>query len=435
MQKQKTIDKTVSYSGIGLHTGNETTIVFRTAPPDTGIVFIRTDLPDKPEIKADVAHVVDVSRGTTIGLDGIRVLTIEHILAAFAGLEIDNIFAEVDTSEAPVGDGSALPFVEVLSKAGVIEQDSPRREIRIAEPIAYEHGGITLMALPSDHLKLSYTIEYGHPLLDSQFRSFEVEPSVFKRDIAPARTFCFLQEVEQLKANGLIKGGSIENAIVIGDESILNDSLRFDDEFARHKVLDLLGDLVLFGNPLVAHIVAIKAGHASHVEFIKQLRSELKNKEMGESPGSKNISGGQETTLNINQIREILPHRFPFLLVDKITELDARRARGIKNVTISEPFFQGHLPGHPIMPGVLIIEAIAQVGAVLILRQRDNKMILPYILGIEKAKFRKPVYPGDQLEIRVNIINLHKRYGKLRGEVMVEGKLAAEAEIFFGTPE
>ena len=279
MKKQKTIKKPVSFSGIGLHTGNETTITFKPAPPDTGSVFVRVDLPDRPHIKADVEHVVDVSRGTTIGLDGIRVLTVEHVLAAFAGLGIDNIFAEVDASEAPVGDGSASPFVDVLSTAGIEEQDYPRREIRITEPVAYERDGVTIMALPSDQLKLSYTIEYGHPALDSQFQSFVIEPSLFAREIAPARTFCFLHDVEQLKALGLIKGGGLENAVVIGDEDILNEGLRFDDEFARHKVLDLLGDLVLLGGTLVAHVVAIKAGHASHVEFIKQLRSEIARQE------------------------------------------------------------------------------------------------------------------------------------------------------------
>ena len=435
MQKQKTINKTVSYSSIGLHTGNETTITFKPAPPDTGVVFIRVDLPERPHIKADVAHVVDVSRGTTIGQDDTKILTVEHVLAAFAGLEIDNIFAEVDASEAPVGDGSASPFVEVLSEAGIVEQDYPRREVRITEPIAYEHDGVTIMALPSDHLRLSYTIEYGHPALDSQFRSFVIEPSVFTTEIAPARTYCFLHDVEQLQKQGLIKGGSIENAIVIGDEGILNDSLRFDDEFARHKVLDLLGDLVLFGNSLIAHIIAIRAGHASHVEFIRQLRSELGIEDIARSDAAEETAEEQSTVLNVNQIYEILPHRFPFLLVDKIARLDSRHAHGIKNVTISEPYFQGHLPGHPIMPGVLIIEAIAQVGAVLILSKRESKVMLPYILGIEKAKFRKPIYPGDQMDIKVNIIHLHRRYGKLRGEVAVDGKLVAEAEIIFGTPE
>jgi UDP-3-O-[3-hydroxymyristoyl] N-acetylglucosamine deacetylase/3-hydroxyacyl-[acyl-carrier-protein] dehydratase len=435
MQNQKTIDKSVAFSGVGLHTGNETTITFKPAPPDTGIVFVRVDLPGKPRITADVAHVVDVSRGTTIGQDDTRILTVEHVLAAFAGLEIDNIFAEVDAGEAPVGDGSASPFVGVLSQAGIVEQDAPRRELKITEPVAYEEDGITIMALPSDHLQLSYTIEYGHPALDTQFLSFAIDPSVFVREIAPARTYCFLHDVEQLQEQGLIKGGSLENAVVIGDEGILNEDLRFDDEFARHKILDLLGDLVLLGNPLVGHVIAIRAGHAAHVEFVKHLRAELaRNRENGGEEADDTF-GHQMTALDTYQIRKILPHRFPFLFVDKITHLDAKRARGIKNVTIAEPYFQGHLPEHPIMPGVLIIEAIAQVGAVLILSKKDYKAKFPYILGIEKARFRKPIYPGDRMDINVSIINLHKRYGKLRGKVMVDGKLAAEAEIIFGAPQ
>jgi UDP-3-O-[3-hydroxymyristoyl] N-acetylglucosamine deacetylase/3-hydroxyacyl-[acyl-carrier-protein] dehydratase len=434
MPKQKTINKDVSYSGVGLHTGNETTITFKPAPPDTGAVFIRTDLPGRPRIRADVAHVTDVARGTTIGLNGVKVLTIEHVLAAFAGLGIDNILAEVNASEAPVGDGSALPFVKALTEAGLAEQDRPRKEARVSEPIMYERDGVTLLALPSERLILSYMIEYGHPALSAQFGSFVIEPEVFTHEIAPARTFCFLRDVEQLQALGLIKGGSLENAVVIGDESILNEGLRFDDEFVRHKVLDLLGDLVLVGGPLVGHIVAIKAGHASHVEFIKRLRSETAKEDMRSPEAAETAQGGSNISLDVNQIRNILPHRFPFLFVDRITKLDDTCAIGIKNVTISEPYFQGHIPGHPIMPGVLIIEAMAQVGAVLILSKPGHEGQLPYLLGVEKAKFRKPIYPGDRMEIRVNIVNLHKRYGKLRGEVRVDGALAAEAEIICGAP-
>ena len=435
MPNQKTIKKAASFSGIGLHTGEETTITFRPAPPDTGIVFIRTDLPDRPHIKADVAHVVDISRGTTIGLNGVRVLTVEHVLAAFAGLGIDNIYAEVNAGEAPVGDGSASPFVEVLIQAGIEEQDCQKREVGIEEPIAYEHGDIKLMAFPSDRLELSYVIEYGHPALNSQFRSFVIDPEVFAREIAPARTFCFLHDVEQMKALGLIKGGSLENAVVVGDQEILNDSLRFDDEFVRHKVLDLLGDLVLLGNTLVAHVVAIKAGHAAHVEFVKRLRSEADLEEEIAPAKCPTEFEGTGVSLDTKQILDILPHRFPFLLVDRITELSDRRVCGIKNVTISEPFFQGHIPGHPIMPGVLIIEAIAQVGAVLVRSKARHKGQLPYLLGIEKARFRRPIHPGDRMDIAVDVLNLHKRYGKFRGKVTVDGKLAVEAEIIFGAPE
>ncbi len=437
MANQRTIKKAVSYSGVGLHTGQKTTITFKPAPPDTGPVFIRTDLPGRPHIKADVAHVVDVSRGTTIGIDGANVLTVEHVLAALAGLEIDNVYAEVDAGEAPVGDGSSTPFVEVLTEAGIEEQDRPRKRIKVTHPIVYEQDGVSLLALPSDKLKLSYTIEYGHTALDTQYRSFTIDPEVFKNEIAPARTYCFLHDVEKLKNAGLIKGGSVENAIVIGDDGILNEKLRFNDEFARHKVLDLLGDLLLLGAPIVAHVVAIKAGHASHVEFIKKLRAETdsENRRRREAAIAEETEDAVEgQILDAAAISEILPHRHPFLFVDRITKISERRARGVKNVTISEPYFQGHVPGHPIMPGVLIIEAIAQVGAVLILSKDGNKGKLPYIFGIEKAKFRKPVYPGDRLDISVNIVNLHKRYGKLRGEVSVDGKLVAEADIIFGTP-
>ncbi len=434
MANQKTIKKASSFSGIGLHTGNQTTITFKPAPPDTGVVFIRTDLPDKPRIKADVSHVVDVSRGTTIGVKDAKVLTVEHVLAAVAGLGIDNIYAEVDAGEAPVGDGSSEPFVKVLCEAGIEEQHQARNEIRITHPIAYECDGVSLLALPADRLKLSYTIKYGHIALNTQHRTFSPDSEDFAREIAPARTYCFLQDVEQLQAAGLIRGGSLENAVVIGDEGILNEGLRFNDEFARHKLLDLLGDLVLLGSHLVAHVVAIKAGHASHVEFMKQLRSEVAAEQEREKKAAEPDPEEDGEVFDATRIREILPHRHPFLFVDRITKLGKRRARGIKNVTISEPFFQGHMPGHPIMPGVLIIEAIAQVGAALFLSEEDHKGKIPYIFGIDKAKFRKPVYPGARLDISVQKVNIHRRYGKLRGEARVDGELAVEAEIMFGTP-
>lgn len=433
MQKQKTIKRQASYSGIGLHTGSKTTITFNPAPPDTGAVFIRVDLPDQPKIKADVAHVTDVARGTTIGLNGTKVLTIEHVLAAFSGLGIDNIYCEVDANEPPVGDGSAIPFVDALIEAGIVEQDRPKKEAKLLEPVVYGHEGLVLIALPSDKLTLSYLIEYGHPLLGTQFRSFDIDPSVFKREIAPARTFCFLHDVEQLKAQGLIKGGSLENAIVIGDQEILNDGLRFDDEFVRHKVLDLLGDLVLLGTPLVGHIIALKAGHASHVEFVKQLRQETYLEKKRPQPKTK--AGTVENRgMDVEQIQEIIPHRPPFLLIDRITKIEETTIHGVKNVTISEPFLAGHIPGRAIMPGVLIVEAIGQLGAVLVLKHFAREGNLPYLLGIEKAKFRRPVYPGDRMEIMVKIINLHKKYGKLRGEVRVDDKLSAEAELTFAVP-
>jgi UDP-3-O-[3-hydroxymyristoyl] N-acetylglucosamine deacetylase/3-hydroxyacyl-[acyl-carrier-protein] dehydratase len=433
MRRQTTIERSVSYSGIGLHTGNKTTITFNPAPPDTGAVFIRTDLPDRPKIRADVAHVTDVARGTTIGINGVKVLTIEHVLAAFAGLGIDNIYCELDANEPPVGDGSAIPFVEALSEAGIVEQERPRKELKLLSPVIYDNDGLVLIALPSDKFILTYMIEYNHPVLGTQFRSFSIEPTVFKEQIAPARTFCFLREVEQLKAHGLIKGGSLENAIVIGDEEILNDVLRFDDEFVRHKALDLLGDLVLLGSPLLAHVIAIKAGHAAHVEFIKQLREEAyaDRKNSGEATGVAEIKGH---CLNADQIQEIIPHRTPFLFVDRVTRIEEKTIYGIKNVSISEPFFAGHVPGFSIMPGVLIIEAIGQLGAILVLKRMTKEKKLPVLLGIERAKFRRPVHPGDQMEIVVKITNVHKKYGKLRGEVYVEGNLTTEAELTFAVP-
>ncbi|GAB4342457.1 MAG: bifunctional UDP-3-O-[3-hydroxymyristoyl] N-acetylglucosamine deacetylase/3-hydroxyacyl-ACP dehydratase [Candidatus Abyssubacteria bacterium] len=430
MRRQKTVSRETSFSGVGLHTGKKTTITFRPAPPDTGVVFIRTDLSEKPRIKADVDHVTDVTRGTTIGLNGVKVLTIEHVLAAFAGLGIDNVYVELDASEAPVGDGSALPFVDALANAGLTEQDPARREVVVTEPVMFEQGDIVLLGVPSERLKISYMIEYGHPALGVQFKSFVVEPEEFAREIAPSRTFCFLRDVELLKKQGLIKGGSLENAVVIGDEGILNEVLRFEDEFVRHKVLDLLGDLSLLGMPLVGHIVAMKAGHAAHVEFVKKLKARTRERLAWATPPD-----GQSDALDTEQICGIIPHRPPFLFLDEITKLDNRSAVGFKRLTGAEEFFKGHVPGNPIMPGVLIIEAIAQVGSVLVLTRTGGMGKLPYMVSIDKAKFRKPVYPGDQLELSATILNLHKKFGKLRGEARVGGNLAAECEISYLVPE
>lgn len=432
MRKQKTIKKEKSFSGVGLHTGKKTTITFKPAPPDTGVVFIRTDLPEQPRIKADADHVTDVARGTTIGINGVKVLTVEHILGALAGLGIDNVYAELDTSEAPVGDGSALPFVDVLADSGLLEQDAPRREAVVTEPVAFEQGGITVLAIPSDRFKISYMIEYGHPALGTQFHSFVIEPEKFTREIAPARTFCFLQDVELLKSQGLIKGGSLENAIVIGDEGILNEALRFEDEFVRHKVLDLIGDLALLGAPLVGHILAVKAGHSAHVEFVKKLKAQIWGQLARATLPSPDA--GQDT-LDTERICQIIPHRPPFLFLDEITRLDDKRAIGIKRLTGNEEFFKGHIPGNPIMPGVLIIEAMAQVGSVLVLSRTRGMGKLPYMVALDKTKFRKPVYPGDELELTATILNLHKKFGKLRGEARVGGNLAAECEISYLVPE
>ncbi len=434
MARQQTIARQISFSGRGLHSGNESTVTFRPAPVDSGVVFYRTDLPARPAIPADIEHVVDISRGTTIGLNGIKVLTVEHVLAAIVGLGIDNIAVELDANELPVGDGSAKPFVDTLLRAGIVEQDAERIPAVIAEPVTYRNKDVTVTMLPADELRLSFTIDYPNRAIGTQYLSVVVNDGTFATEIAPARTFCPLHEVEELQAQGLIKGGSLDNAIVIGNERILNESLRFEDEFVRHKILDLLGDLFLLGRTLQAHVIAIKSGHAAHIEFARRVREQLNRADQRRPRTGPRVSELPRTgrQLDLADIQKILPHRYPFLLVDRIEALvEGKYAVGIKNVTANEQFFQGHWPGIPVMPGVLIIETMAQVGGLLLLESRDHDTVPAYFAGVDRARFRKPVRPGDQMVVETRVVRLRSRLSKMRGQVYVDGTLVAEADLMF----
>jgi UDP-3-O-[3-hydroxymyristoyl] N-acetylglucosamine deacetylase/3-hydroxyacyl-[acyl-carrier-protein] dehydratase len=428
-----TIAEPVSFSGIGLHTGNLTTLTFKPAPKDSGITFYRTDLPGRPAIRADVDNVVDVSRGTTIANGEARVHTIEHVLAAVFGMGIDNLDIEVDANETPVGDGSSLPFLNVLKRAGVQEQDAEKKYVKIEEPVYYRNGDVTLSVLPFDELRVTMTIAFDHVAIGTQYASFTVTPETFEHEIASARTFCFLREVKALQDKGLIRGGSLDNAVVIGDESILNDTLRYRDEFVRHKVLDLLGDMFLLGRPLKGHIVGVKSGHAMHVHFAKSIKKALINGS-AHSGTLRGLSKPRPVpAINVNRIMKLLPHRYPFLLVDRIVSYTPfEYVQGIKNVTINEPFFQGHWPRNPVMPGVLIIEAMAQVSSVLIVKP-DGEKTHPhaYFLSIENAKFRRAVVPGDQLIIESTTKRMRRNALRVKSVARVDGQVVTEAEMTF----
>jgi UDP-3-O-[3-hydroxymyristoyl] N-acetylglucosamine deacetylase/3-hydroxyacyl-[acyl-carrier-protein] dehydratase len=431
-QKQATLAKEVSFSGVGLHSGARTTLVFKPAPANSGIKFVRSDLASKPEIEAQISNAIptgDYSRRTVLGCGDVTISTVEHVLAAVSGLGIDNLIIELDAAEPAESDGSSAPFVKVLKEAGIVEQDAPKRYIEVKNPIALTENGVQMVALPHDGLRISFTAHYDHPLIGTQYASFDVSQEVFETEIAPARTFSLLKDIEDLRSRGLIKGGSLENSIVIGDREIMNEGpLRFSDEFVRHKVLDLLGDLCLLGMPVKAHIISVKSGHASNIKLVKLLKDRF-------GGPSKSLAGRHvrdvPSSLSIEEIEEIMPHRYPFLLVDRILSLEeGKRVVGIKNVTINEPFFQGHFPGHPIMPAVLIIEAMAQVGGVLLLSMVENpKKKLVYFMGIDKAKFRKPVFPGDQLRFDLEMLRLRMNTCKMKGKAFVGEDLVAEAEL------
>ncbi|MFN3693427.1 MAG: bifunctional UDP-3-O-[3-hydroxymyristoyl] N-acetylglucosamine deacetylase/3-hydroxyacyl-ACP dehydratase [Ignavibacterium sp.] len=459
IQTQRTIANPVSMSGIGLHTGTECTMTFKPAAENTGIRFVRVDLGGNPEIPAVAEHVVDVSRGTTIGIGEAKVHTVEHVLAAIVGLQIDNIIIELDGIEPPVGDGSALPYVEVLQKAGFVQQEAPKDYLVIDETVMYhnEEKQIDIVALPLDGYRITVMVDYQNPALGSQHTGlFDLEKE-FVNEFAPARTFCFLSEVEALANNGLIKGGDLDNAVVIvdhnlndselkelgkkigitenfvlGEHGILNNKqLRFKNEPVRHKLLDLMGDLALIGAPIKAQILAARPGHRANVEFAKQIRKLYQQKKLVKKFQFVKKEG---VVFDSNAIQRILPHRYPFLLVDKIIHLDMdKKVIGVKSVTVNEPFFIGHFPGQPIMPGVLILEAMAQTGGILLLNSFPNpEEKLVYFMQINNAKFRKPVVPGDQLFMEVELTQKKSKVVVMTARSYVNDVLVAEAEFMAG---
>jgi UDP-3-O-[3-hydroxymyristoyl] N-acetylglucosamine deacetylase/3-hydroxyacyl-[acyl-carrier-protein] dehydratase len=425
---QRTIAQPVSFDGVGLHTGERGHVTFRPASADTGVRFVRADLPGRPEVlvRPENAHFEpSAGRRTILRQGSVQIHTMEHILAAIAGLGIDNLEIEVTSMEAPEpADGSAAPVARLLREAGFVEQDKPKRHIKVTKPVSWAENGIELIALPYDGLRISFTIDYDHPVVGRQTLSLDIDEQSFMEQIAPARTFVLERDIESLRRAGWIKGGRLESAVVVGECGILNqEPLRYPDEFVRHKVLDMLGDLFLLGRPLLGHVIALRSGHQSHVAFVKRLKESLP------LPGRR--PGAPADEWDTTAIMDIMPHRYPFLLVDRITHIEEGHSiEGIKNVTINEPFFQGHFPGHPIMPAVLILEAMAQVGGLLLLNSVDDPTDkLMYFMGIDGARFRRPVTPGDQLRFKLTLLKLKGAISKMRGEAYVEDQLVAEAEL------
>jgi UDP-3-O-[3-hydroxymyristoyl] N-acetylglucosamine deacetylase / 3-hydroxyacyl-[acyl-carrier-protein] dehydratase len=418
--RQQTIRSEAALEGVGLHSGEQVRLRVLPAEPNRGIVFRRVDLDPPLEVPADIDLVVDTERGTTLGLGDVRIRTVEHLMAAISGLGIDNVVVEMDAEEPPAADGSAAPFVEMLRSAGIEEQSAVARIVRVDEPFSVEEGESSFVMAPAAGFEVAATIEFDHPLVSRQFGSFRIEPERFEREIAGARTFGFLREVEALRARGLALGGSVSNAVVLTDDGLAEGSeLRFADEFVRHKALDVVGDLALVGGRVEGRVVADRPSHRGNVALGRELRRRAAR------------AGNGQPILDIQQILQYLPHRYPFLLVDRVIEFEeGKRIVGIKNVTINEPFFMGHFPGHPVMPGVLIIEAMAQVGGLLVLENVENieeKVI--YFLGLDNVRWRRPVTPGDQIRFEVELTKVRGATVRMKGVGTVDGQLAAEAEM------
>ena len=444
--QQQTLAKPASFSGIGLHSGNKVSMTLLPAPPNSGVIFRRVDLDSRAEIPAQVGNVAETDRSTTLSKGNAKVQTVEHVLAALYGFGVTNAVVEIDSSEPPVADGSARQFCKLIRDAGIEPQAERVEPVQVTEPIEYTHNGTVISAFPHDGFKITCTSSDKGGRF-TQFFSVELTPETWESEIAQARTFCFYEEIEYLIKNGLIRGGSLENAIVIRDDAVLTaEPMRYREEFVRHKILDIIGDLSLVGAPLRGHIVAVKPGHAANCglarRILQQARRPLVAAQSFSPPGDKPVKQptqpmqpqvSEETTapLDSEQIMQILPHRYPFLMVDRVTRIDGNQITAEKNVTINEPYFQGHFPGHPIMPGVLQLEAMAQVAGILTLKQADNAGKIAYFMAAEKVKWRKPVKPGDVLQIDIELLRARGKVAKAKGVCTVRGEVVSEAEITF----
>jgi len=428
---QHTVAKSAALTGISLHTGEKVVLKLQPAPPDSGTKFKRKDLQDEPTIDARIENVKTVERATTIGEGPIRVHTVEHVLAALSAMGIDNAIVEMDANEPPIGDGSAQAYVELIKKAGAAPQEMPRRIFHVREPMHIEtKTGALLVLLPDEKFRISCT-QSGPEGRFTQFLSTEITPAIFERELASARTFVYYEDVQLLMDKNLIKGGSLENAIVVRGEAVLSkEPLRFPDEFVRHKILDIIGDLALFGPRIRGHLIAVKPGHASNTELARTLARQY-DRAVAMFPPKTFPQG--EGGLDINEVMSILPHRYPFLMVDRIISFEGdTKCTGVKSVTINERFFQGHFPGHLVMPGVLQVEAMAQVASILMMRLSKSASRIGYFMSADEVKFRKPVFPGDTLFITAELTKARSnRLAKAMCRCVVNDAVVSEGELMF----
>ncbi len=439
MLNQQTLNRPASFSGIGLHSGNRVNMTILPAPANSGVRFRRMDLDGKPEIEARIENVSETTRSTTLAKGNVKVHTVEHILAALAGYGIDNAIIELDANEPPIADGSSREFCKIIQAAGIVAQPEKREFFAPTEPIELRLGETMMTIFPDENFKITCTsADKGGRF--TQFYSTEVTPKTWEKELAHARTFCFYEEIEHLIKNNLIKGGSLANAIVIREDAVLTtEPLRYPEEFVRHKMLDIVGDLSLLGRPIRGHVIAVRPGHAGNCELARKILEQVSRpiraaQTFAPPPSAKPAPEplpAANGAMSIEELMKFLPHRPPMLLVDRILKIDGNKIVGIKNVTMNEPFFPGHFPGHPIMPGVLQLEAMAQVAGVLLLKIIKAANQVAYFMAADNVKWRRPVVPGDVLLIEIELIKARGKIGKAKGICKVDGEVVSEAEITF----
>lgn len=433
--KQRTIQKEVSIRGKALHTGKDVTLVLKPAPVDTGIVFRRVDLYGKPELRPLVDLVLgsEMQRQTTVEQNHIKLHTIEHINSALNGMGVDNCYVEMNESEPPILDGSARPYVLLIQEAGIVEQDKDRKYFELKEPVSIVDGNRSIIALPHDGLRITCTSADDRGV-HTQHLTIDVSPEIYEAMLSPARTFTIYEDIEPLLKAGLIQGGSLDSAVIIrGDKIISKEPLRFKDEFVRHKIMDLIGDIVLIGAPIKAHIIAVRTGHALNAKLSAKIREQMLAPKKKVEPAKVVVAPDAEQ-LDIRQILNLVPHRYPFALVDRVLNIDheAQEITAVKNVTINEPFFQGHFPGNPVMPGVLQLEAMAQVSGLLLLSKASIEGNVCFFMSADKVKFRKPVMPGDQVVISAKITkNRGNKIVAASAECRVGEEVVSSADVMF----
>jgi UDP-3-O-[3-hydroxymyristoyl] N-acetylglucosamine deacetylase/3-hydroxyacyl-[acyl-carrier-protein] dehydratase len=435
---QQTLNRPASFSGIGLHSGNRVNMTILPAPANSGVRFRRVDLDGKPEVEARVENVSETNRSTTLAKGNVKIHTVEHILAALAGYGIDNAIIELDANEPPIADGSSREFCKIISAAGLAPLAVEREFFTPAEPIEIRLGETVMTLFPDENFKITCTSADKKGRF-TQFFSTEVNPKTWEKELAHARTFCFYEEIELLFKNGLIKGGSLENAVVIRDDAVLTtEPLRYPEEFVRHKMLDIIGDLSLLGKPIRGHVIAVRPGHAGNCELVRKIVEQINRPARAAQtfapPPAKDAPlplPTAEGSMTIEDLMKDLPHRYPFLMVDRILKIEGQKIVGVKNVTMNEPFFQGHFPGKPIMPGVLQLEAMAQVAGVLLFKVLKASNQLAFFMAADGVKWRRPVVPGDVLIIEVELTKIRGKIGKAKSFCKVDGEVVSEAEITF----